>query len=71
MKVTALIPDSLVEDIKKISKGKNTTDSIIIALREWIALQKLKTICQRIKKKPLKFTHGFNAEITRSLNRKK
>ena len=71
MKVTALIPDALVEDVKKLSKGKNITDSIVIALREWIALQKIKTINQKIRKSPLKFSPGFSAESVRALNRKR
>lgn len=71
MKVTALIPDALVEDVKKLSKGKNITDSIVIALREWIALQKIKTINQKIRKSPLKFSPGFSAESIRALNRKR
>jgi hypothetical protein len=69
MKVTALIPDSLINDIKKLSKGKNITDSLIIALRDWIAIQKVKTIHKKIEKKPLKF--NFTSESLRELNRKR
>lgn len=70
MKVTALIPDSLVEDVKKLSRGKNITDSLIIALREWIAIQKVKSVSQKIKRSPLKFSPGFTAENVRALNRR-
>ena len=70
MKVTALIPDALVDDVKRLSKGKNITDSLIIALQEWIAVQKLKAVSQKIKKRPLKFSPGFSAEGIRSMNRK-
>ena len=71
MKVTALIPDALVNDVRKLSKGKNITDSLIIALREWIAIQKVKSMSQKVKKSPLKFTPGFSAESVRALNRKR
>lgn len=71
MKVTALIPDSLVGEVKRLTKGKNITDSLIIALQEWIAIQKLKGISAKVKRKPLKFSPGFSAEKIRTLNRKR
>lgn len=71
MKVTALIPDALVEDVKKLSSGKNITESLIIALREWIAIQKIKAVSQKVKKSPLKFSPGFTAERIRALNRRR
>ena len=71
MKITALIPDALVNDVKKLSKGKNITDSLIIALREWIAIQKVKAVSRKVRKSPLSFTPGFNAESVRTLNRKR
>jgi hypothetical protein len=69
MKVTAILPDDLVDQIKRYSKGKNITESLIIALRDWIALQKIKELNQRIKKEPLKFKKVFSAEKVRSINR--
>ena len=60
MKVTAILPDDLVDQIKRYSKGKNITESLIIALRDWIALQKIKELNQRIKKEPLKFKKDFS-----------
>lgn len=71
MKVTALIPDSLVEDVKKFSKGKNITESLIIALNEWIKIQKFNLTTEKIRKRPLKFSPGFSADSVRALNRKK
>jgi hypothetical protein len=71
MKITALIPDSVVNELKKLTKGKNTTDSLMIALREWIAIQKLKGLSKKIQKAPIKFSQGFSAENIRSLNRKR
>ncbi len=68
MKVTTLIPDKLVEEVKNLSKGKNITDSLLIALREWVAIQKLRLLTDGIKKKPLKFRS--DAETLRSLNRR-
>ncbi|MCF6289109.1 MAG: hypothetical protein L3J53_07750 [Proteobacteria bacterium] len=42
MKVTALIPDELVEEVKLFTQGKNITESLTIALNEWVENQKTK-----------------------------
>ncbi len=71
MKVTALIPDDLMREVRQISKGENTTQAIIIALSEWISVRKLRTLTQSIKKDPLKFCPGFSASKVRESNRRK
>lgn len=70
MKVTALIPDELVEEVKKLAKGKNLTDSLIIALKEWTASKKIKKLNKKLAKNPLSFHADFSAEDVRKLNRK-
>lgn len=70
MKVTAILPDDLINEIKLYSKGKNITESLKIALRDWIALQKIKELNQEIRKRPLKFKKDFSADKVRSINRK-
>ncbi len=70
MKVTAIIPDRLVHDIQKYSGGKNITDSLILALNEWLRLAKLRRLNERLRKQPLEFQPGFSAEKVRMLNRK-
>ncbi len=42
MKVTALIPDELVNEVKYLTQGKNITESLTIALNEWVENQKSK-----------------------------
>jgi len=69
MKVTALLPDDIIQEVKKLTGGKNITDSILIALREYIALQRVKKAIQKVKDKPLQFRDGFSAEKVRNLNR--
>ena len=71
MKVTAIIPDSLINDVKKLSKGKNITESLIVVLQEWIDLQKLRGVGNRIRRNPVKFISGFTAENIRAFNRKR
>ena len=70
MKVTAIIPDALVTEIQELAGGKNLTESIIKALTEWAALQKIRELTRRIEKHPLKFQPGFSAASVRELNRR-
>ena len=70
MKVTALIPDKLVDEVKHYSGGKNITESLIVALQEWISLKKIKELNQQIGNKPLDFVKDFSSEKIRKLNRR-
>ncbi len=54
MKVTALIPDKLIQEVKEYTKGKNITESLIRALSEWIKMQKIKELNTTISNNPLK-----------------
>jgi hypothetical protein len=69
MKVTALLPDDLIVDVRKLSGGKNITDSILIALRDYVAHQKMRMATRKVKEKPLRFRDGFTAKKIRRLNR--
>ena len=71
MKVTALIPDTIIDEVKKYSNGKNITDSLMIALEDWIALQKLKKLNSLVLETPLSFERNFSAEKARKLNQKR
>ena len=70
MKVTAILPDKLVSDVRRYSEGKNITESLLIALNEWLALRKIRDLNTQIEKAPLKFDQQFSAEIARAKNRK-
>lgn len=69
MKITVILPDDLIDEVKHYSKGKNLTESLFIALMDWTALQKIKELNQTIKKEPLKFRKDFSADKVRSINR--
>lgn len=69
MKVTALIPDNLISEVKALSSGKNITESLIIALKEWTSIQKLKSLSATVKHSPLSFRSGFTANKVRKVNR--
>ena len=68
MKVTAIIPDNIVSEVKQYSKGKNITESLIIALSEWISLKKIKELNNKIQNNPLEFKDYDNEKI-RNINR--
>jgi hypothetical protein len=68
MKVTALLPDDLIAEVRTFSGGKNITDSILIALRDYVAHHKM--AIRTVKEKPLSFSDGFTAGRIRRLNRK-
>ena len=70
MKITALIPDEIVDEVKSFSGGKNITESITIALTDWLKIQRIKNLNQKVQKKPLSFSSSFSAKSARELNRK-
>lgn len=69
MKVTALIPDDIVSEVRKKAGGKNLTESLIIALQEWLSLKKLKKLNHSVKSSPLHFHEGVTAVTLRETNR--
>ena len=68
MKVTALIPDELVQETKTLSKAKNITEALIIALNTYVALKKLKAMGESVRSRPVRFR--YSAVEVRELNRK-
>ncbi|MCK9411800.1 MAG: DUF2191 domain-containing protein [Prolixibacteraceae bacterium] len=67
MKVTAIIPDELVKETQILSNAKNITDAMIIALKNYVSLQKLKAMGEAVNKNPLQFS--YTAQEIRDLNR--
>jgi len=71
MKVTALIPDNIVQEVNRNASGKNLTESLVIALKEWLSLKKISRLNKKVARKPIEFRESFSASQVRSLNRKK
>lgn len=69
MKVTALIPDELVKEVKKVSGGKNITESLIIALKFYLNSRRLDKTLEQIEKEPMQFNEDFTAYGIRQINR--
>ena len=69
MKVTALLPDDIIEEVKKLSGGKNVTESILIALQAYVAQHRIRKLIQKTTAEPLQFKGGFTSEKVRAQNR--
>jgi hypothetical protein len=70
MKVTALLEDNLIQELLALTGGKNITESLRIALKDWVRKEKLKRLAYEIQKEPLSLAADASAEYIRSLNRK-
>ncbi|MEN6454498.1 MAG: DUF2191 domain-containing protein [Prolixibacteraceae bacterium] len=69
MKVTAIIDDKTIKEAMIYSKSSTITNTLKIALNEYIRLQKLKDLNNAIKSNPLKF--NYSADEIRNLNRER
>lgn len=69
MKVTALIPDLLIKEVTQYAKGQNLTESLILALKDWLAQKKLSQLNKKIATKPFEFKEAYSAEKIRQINR--
>jgi hypothetical protein len=70
MKVTALIPDEIINDVQEYTGGKNITDSLVKALSDWLYVKRIQKLNKEIRKEPMQFQDGFSAESIRHLDRK-
>ena len=61
--------DNLISEVKKYAKGKNLTESLTIALKEWLAVKRIKELNNMVKESPLEFNESFSAETIREINR--
>ena len=68
MKVTAIISDDILNEVRKYTKGDNLTECIRMALEEWIAQKKIRELNDMVRKEPLEFADG-GWEAIRELNR--
>ena len=58
-----------IEEVKKLSKGKNITEAITIALKEWTDQKKIRQLNQMVREEPLEFNEEFSAGDLRQINR--
>ena len=66
MKVTAIIPDDIVGDVQKYSGGMNITDSINMALKDWLYVKRIASLNEEVAQNPLCFKDNFSINEIRS-----
>lgn len=69
MKVTALIPEDLINEVRKFTGGKNITESLIIALKSYLSQRKVDYLINKVQEQPLQFNEDFSAYGIRKINR--
>ncbi|MDR3343040.1 MAG: hypothetical protein LBT14_09710 [Treponema sp.] len=67
MKVTAIIEDTLVNNVKEFTHSSTITEAITIALKDWIDIYYIKELNKQLSKKPININNG---EKIRQINRK-
>ena len=53
MKVTAIIDDKLVNDVKFYTRSSTITEAITIALKDWLDMYNIKELNKKISKNPI------------------
>ena len=68
MKVTAIIADDLVHDVKEYTRSSTVTEAITIALKDWVDIYNIKELNKKIKQNPINIKNGQNIrKINRAL----
>jgi len=58
MKVTAIIADDLIYEVKEHTHCSTVTEAITVALKDWIDLYKIKELNKKIAENPINITSG-------------
>jgi len=68
MKVTAIIADELVNDVKAYTKSSTVTEAITIALKDWLDIYNIKELNKKISQNPIQIDNWQKIrEINRSI----
>ena len=66
MKVTAIIADELIYNVKAYTRSSTVTEAITIALKDWVNIHNIKELNEQIKQNPIDIKNG---QDIRELNR--
>jgi hypothetical protein len=67
MKVTAIIADDLVNNVKAYTRSSTVTEAITIALKNWVDIFNIKELNKKIIQNPICIDNGNQIrEINRS-----
>jgi hypothetical protein len=68
MKVTAIIADDFINDVKAYTQSSTVTEAITIALKDWIDIYNIKEQNRKIAQNPIFLKNG---QKIREINRQK
>jgi hypothetical protein len=66
MKVTAMIVDDFVNNVKAYTRSSTVTEAITIALKDWVDIYNIKELNMKISQNPI---HIDNGQQIREMNR--
>jgi hypothetical protein len=69
VKVTAVLPEEMINEIRKFSGGKSIAESLRIALTDYLQRQKFRKVMRELRQNPLEFTKDFTGKNIRRINR--
>ena len=58
MKVTAIIADDLINDVKAFTRSSTVTEAISIALKDWLDIYNIKELNKKIRQNPINIDNG-------------
>ena len=68
MKVTAILADDLINNVKQYTRGSTVTEAITIALKDWIDIYEIRELNKQISQRPVIIEDGQKIrEINRSV----
>jgi hypothetical protein len=68
MKVTAIIADDLVNNVKAYTRSSTITEAITIALKDWVDIFNIRELNKKIIQNPICIDNGNQIrEINRSI----
>jgi hypothetical protein len=66
MKVTAIIADDLINNVKAYTRSSTVTEAITIALKDWVDIYNIKELNKKIIQNPIDIDNGHQIlEINR------
>ena len=68
MKVTAIISDDLINNVKAYTRSSTVTEAITISLKDWLDMYNVKELNDKISRSPIDIKNG---QKIRDVNRLK
>jgi len=67
IKVTAIIADNLINDVKEYTNSSTVTEAITIALKDWIDIYNIRELNKKISQNPIYINNGNQIRETNRL----